>query len=214
MAYIEHPVAILHHASKAAQKAHSMKKFLIALLLLTGCAQTPPIVIDPAFQPFVNQWNALYPSNSVNVSMQFADLSAYDAVGEWDGVQVWIDSTFWSTASIPEEQQVIFHELGHAEFSYGHDWYCITVGDISAVLNCIVTDSPWASEQDWGYVPRSIMYPYVFGENSFYLDPSWVTYYENQLSSCTTCTSPINGNGTSSDTKNQVRDAWRGKRID
>lgn len=162
-------------------------------IILSSCAAN--ISIDPTFSPYVSAWNSIYQNNPVTVSINFADLTADDAVGEWDGIQIWIDQTYWNNTNVNNtRQQLIFHELGHAEFHYGHDFYCISTEDFETVVECYLTFSPSTPPQNYFYIPRSIMYPWVFGEETIFL--YYLNYYENQLNNCTTCTSDVNGNGT------------------
>jgi len=160
-------------------------KWLFLLLLLCGCGKPN---IDPAFQGYVNEWNDTYPNNKVNVDVQFRNLIADNIAGSWNGVQVLIDPTNWYSMQEPGQQQVIFHEFGHAIFNYGHDFYCFvpTNSELTPV-QCVIENNPGV----FVYVPRSIMFPYVFGDMTPYTE--YNGYYIEQLGNCTTCTDPRNG---------------------
>lgn len=160
-----------------------MKWALILFILISSCAKPN---IDSAFQSYVNQWDGIYTNNKVRVDVQFQDLSAKKFAGQWDGVQISVDIAVWASLNESGRQQVLFHEFGHAMFGYGHDFYCISAIDVS-VSKCLMTDNVYA------YIPRSIMYPWVFGDLSPYSDNNG--YYVEQLKNCSTCTDHTNGNG-------------------
>lgn len=163
-----------------------------SLLILSACGK--PYSIDPQLQPMVDQWNTTYPGNPVkNMNMIMGDLQAEDAVGSYNEIdQIIIDQTFWNENGADAKQQVVFHELGHAMFHYGHDFYCVDTANHSSPVLCMVRFDESLSVSDYVLIPRSIMYPWAFGEDIFY--PSQLEYYLPQLNTCITCTNPMNGN--------------------
>jgi hypothetical protein len=171
-----------------------MKYLFIFTLLVMGCGQKPPVIItiDPKVQPYVDQWNGLYPDHLVDVDVIIGDLSSTSAVGICDGVKVTLDSTYWERSSDLGRQQVLFHELGHCVFNYAHDWGQIELYDNNGNSYMVI---------------RSIMYPFTFGEQVEY--SQFHDYYEKQLGSCQTCTSHLNGDGTTF-----KREDFNGVRID
>lgn len=180
-----------------------MKWALILLILLSGCGTQ--LSIDPAFESYVTRWNQLYPNNKVAVNTQFANLIQNGIAGEWDGIQVWIDTATWnkltdfgpSTVDGSGRQQLIFHEWGHAMFGYGHDFNCYFIYDSSQIVQCLIPNSP----AQLYYVPRSIMYPWIFGDSNAYQD--YLDYYLQQLGVCITCTTYVNGNNGLNQKRNQ-----------
>lgn len=161
--------------------------WLLAALALTGCGKPN---IDPAFQLYVDQWNQQYPDHKVDVDIQLSNLGG-NIAGQWDGNQVTIDVTFWNQSRQDGRFQVLFHELGHAEFNYAHDPVCISVGNPSDSRDCLVSNASYGT---YNYVPRSIMFPFAYGDDPFFA--TWKDYYLGQLGSCTTCTDFMNGDSS------------------
>jgi hypothetical protein len=169
-----------------------MKLFLslTVMLLLTGCGKQ---LIDDQFRPYVDEWNNSYKNNIVDVPMSFANMLNHDGtgrVGYWDGTQVTIDPTFWSTANEGAKKQLVWHELGHAMFNYAHDFDCIDISTGEDVGHCWVSPSSEPAS-DFAVVPRSIMFPWTFGEDAFYSAED--RYYTEQLANCVTCTTAKDG---------------------
>lgn len=157
-----------------------IKTLIFLIILLSGCGQIDRnITIEPSAKIYVDEWNDLYPNNTVNVDIVKGDLSSSGAVGDWDGYQITIDSNYWNKLRDLGRQQLIWHELGHAMFNYKHDWGTTTLYDD--------VGQPHSVE-------RSIMYPFVFGDDEIYA--YFHSYYETQLGSCQTCDSNVNGDGT------------------
>lgn len=159
------------------------------LILLSSCAKPQ---IDGRFAPYVNEWNQDYPDAKVNVSILFGTPdpacsgSQCSVVAVWDGSQITVDEKSWNILGHGYPQkQLIYHELGHAMFNYQHDIKCIDPSNPDAPVDCTLSVTPWTQASSYIYIPRSIMYPYVFGAASFYEE--WDAYYTKQLPTCETC---------------------------
>ncbi len=142
---------------------------LIYLSLLIGCGKAP-INVDPALQPYVDRWNSIY-KHKVDVDVGFGDTLGMSGLGEIvgecvindDESKVVIDRRYWRISQDAAREELMFHELRHCILLLGHD-----SGLISS---------------NRGQIPRSIMYPYVFGSYQFgyssYAEN--INYYRNEL---------------------------------
>lgn len=142
--------------------------FSLTLLILTACGQSPkPVVVDPALAPYMKSFETDVGYNTGGVSATFATLNSVsnplgETVGECelfsDGSKsILIDPNYWATIDQNGKTELMYHELGHA-FGLVH---------ITTTL--------------YNGCPTSIMYPYVFGENScFYTNTA---YYFKELAS-------------------------------
>ncbi len=100
-------------------------KYLIILVLLSGCGSAPG-QIDPVFQPYVDNFveegmvHERYNLDSSSLSVQFGDhnyMASQFIVGFCDYGQnsVQIDPVVWANWAnyLPSREQLIYHELGH-----------------------------------------------------------------------------------------------------
>jgi len=147
-------------------------KYLIMLLLITGCGKSLQDFIrigqpkfkkastNPVFIPFIQSFEAEF-NREVNVPIVLGTIEQ-----RYAGVclvysngyrEIRINKEFWDGYSYEQKEQLIYHELGHCVFNKGHD---NTTRD-----NC----------------PHSIMRSYMFSEyeiNECYL-PEYEHYMHN-----------------------------------
>ena len=121
--------------------------------------QSPP-VIDTAFDSYVNKFESKI-NKKVNVDVKFAP-QEHPTVGVCitytNGQrEIEIDQIYWEGASAAHKEVLIFHEFGHCILGRDHD----------------------TSLLDGYFMPKSIMYPYIFGDK--YLEQE--NYYLSELKS-------------------------------
>lgn len=146
-----------------------MKKLLLLSLLFTiGCQeQLPPPkgTFEPEFIEYITEFENYY-KVKVNVSIQFTDDISGNTVGVChiftnNNPSNWIeiDKSYWEGLDYYGKQQLIYHELGHCVFGYGHDESFVNID---------------------GYeIPKSIMHPYCFGFSWYYEE--YLSYYLEEL---------------------------------
>lgn len=178
---------------------------LFLALISLGCGKPH---IDGALQPYVDQWNSVYPDHKVDVDMYMGDLSNIGAAGECSGSQVTIDTAFWNDSGYLGRQEVVFHELGHCVLNYGHDFECMNIKNFSDTTTCYV----YSGSSNYTYIPRSVMFPWTFGDDYFYA-PN-LEYYLLQLSTCSTCTNPANAANDKVSNLGKQSPVGFGRRID
>lgn len=135
---------------------------ILIVLIIGGCGKKlpqPKGYIDPEFIEIVRHFEATY-NVKVYVSLEFAESLEDSSVGVCHSFQTnspsnWIEikKGYWDNINYYAKEQLIFHELGHCVFGYGHDESYI--------------------EKDGYSIPKSIMYPVCFGHNWYY------EYYNN-----------------------------------
>jgi hypothetical protein len=148
-------------------------------ILIVGCGQQPQQGdprsihgIDPAFQPYVEQFETILGHSIGDIPIAFAPQQG-DVIGVcelWTNYRdIKIDPNFWNNqgGALDNDQRMslIFHELGHCVLDRGH----------------LATD--WTYNLNgWNYsVPTSFMNPYIFFSAQY---PVWValkSYYINEL---------------------------------
>lgn len=146
-------------------------KYIIYLyiLILIGCGQDPYSegikTNNPIFNEHIEYFKYLYRVD-VNVPIILTDITDGHSVGichaytpnnhhNW----IEIDSKYWLKLSYYGKQQLIFHELGHCVLGLNHDNTLMVVNNYT--------------------IPRSIMYPYHFGEMWYY--KYYLNYYYQEL---------------------------------
>lgn len=128
-----------------------MKKLLsIVLILLAnlGCAMPRDVEVSTAFKPYYDRFNQWY-GTDIHIPISFANLGGQGYAGM---CEIWssgyrdikIDQVYWNKIDEDSKQQIIFHEGGHCHFNRKH--------------NKGLIDMP-----DGRLCPKSIMYPYAFG---------------------------------------------------
>lgn len=144
------------------------KVVFILLVILVGCGKTyppPKQTIETELIDFVQKFEQRY-NIKVNASIQFVDELPSPSVGVCHSYYanspsnyIEIDKSYWDTLDYYGKEQLIYHELGHCVFDYGHDESVIIVE---------------------GYtIPKSIMYPICFGHIWFY--EQYNEYYLQEL---------------------------------
>lgn len=124
---------------------------------------TQPFV-EKEIMSYVDKFNSTY-NTIVNIEIKFKELDdniagiCYYYGSESFSNYIEIDKIIFSEYSNLGKEELIFHELGHCIFDREH-----TV-DLFYYKNSMI--------------PKSIMYPYVFGESFFYNENS--SYYYNEL---------------------------------
>lgn len=103
-------------------------KFLICLsiLFLTACGPSKPKFIDSAFIPifnsfkqYANSYNKVY---DYDISIEFVDkFNEPNVVGKAVGNdQIYIRRSWWENSNYYQQEDVLFHELGHAVMNLDH----------------------------------------------------------------------------------------------
>lgn len=142
-----------------------MYKYLALILLLSGCGLglEETKYVEKEIQEHVEKFKLIY-GKSVDIEIKFKDLEIMTA-----GVcYVYTDSSlnhiqidrdiFFSYSELGREE-LIFHELGHCILDRDHTTSRISYKDTT--------------------IPKSIMYPYTFGNSSFYSE--MLSYYYDEL---------------------------------
>jgi hypothetical protein len=142
-----------------------LSKLLIFLILNSSCGVKSPsqrkTIIDPEFVDLVELFEKEQNEN-VDIDISFKELD-YPTVGLcwWQtrsasrqGIEIEIDPDFWFESSDVKKEELLFHELGHCILNRDH---------LDEKINY--------------YVPKSIMYPYVFG----YAYTKYRSYYVDEL---------------------------------
>jgi hypothetical protein len=126
---------------------------LILLVFLSGCNYWNPVSpniamfqgVDPAIEPYFERFVSETGFPTYYVSAGFTtSIEGSDLVGEciYNDIQaeIRIDPVYWASIQDSDilKEQIVFHELGHCIFHYGHI-FDFTYGQ-----------------------PLSIMYPYAF----------------------------------------------------
>lgn len=95
----------------------------VALMLISH-GLDPRGQIDPAFYPYVRDFEATVGAPVRGVGMSFEDLEDSElglcTFGLWSN-EITIDSRSWATMSEPGQEQLIFHELGHCFLNLDHE---------------------------------------------------------------------------------------------
>lgn len=109
-----------------------MKKLLIySLLSMAACGAPPPAHIDPAFQSYVNIFNAAAAlrgkaylrAENTGITIRWAILMpSYAAVCHSGGIPVIeVDPNYWVKVNEWNRETLILHELGHCILNRGHN---------------------------------------------------------------------------------------------
>ncbi len=144
---------------------------LFIIFILCGCYKLPilTISIEPQFQEYVSQFESLYgikidgsivstekvPFDSAHV---VAVCQNYGRNSRWN--VVYVQRKFWDKADFHTRQEMLFHELGHCVMGLKDD---LTITQMGGIPN----------------VPRSIMYPWLFGDTLVYREN--LEYYLKEL---------------------------------
>lgn len=122
-------------------------------------------VREPAFESYFKQFEDLTGISTQDVSTKFQAQKdmLVGTCHSWSTGEreIQIAYYYWEVLSELEKQNLIFHEAGHCSLNLGHDDTFI--------------------EQDNTIMPRSIMYPYLFGDFPVY--EKYLTYYHEELKS-------------------------------
>lgn len=130
-----------------------MKSFIVIFTLVVGCGLPHPYTSNPDFDAYKAKFEQ---ETGVKVTVPII----YDSLDEQtvglcetfaDGYKlIRIDVDFWKVMGNGGKEEVIYHELGHCQLDRDHADQ--------------LTEAP-----TYGYsIPNSIMYPYIFGDASFY----------------------------------------------
>ncbi|NJO65047.1 MAG: hypothetical protein HC836_45145 [Richelia sp. RM2_1_2] len=108
--------------------------------------------IDLGIIEYIQRFEEFY-NHKVEYSVTFVDAMENNVVGVcyyWSngGRSVKISKEFWALSHDLERESLIFHELGHCSLNRDHTTETIAYNNYS--------------------VPRSIMYPYIFGGSHYY----------------------------------------------
>ena len=155
-----------------------MKTILLSVFILSGCGAViddlrhKPTkdfdwVSDATLTPYLQRFADYYKVKTSHIATEYADLNIDDkhTVGLcWsydDGARkIQIDAEYWNVTTDNGKEQLIWHELGHCALNLEHDETLIY-------------------RDDYGSIPKSIMYPSVFGDSYFYEDLK--DYYFKEL---------------------------------
>jgi hypothetical protein len=126
--------------------------------------------IDPAFAPYVKQFEDILGRSIGDIPIQFGPQNG-DVIGVcvvWNSAwrEIKIDPNYWKDGAYDNDERMslIFHELGHCVLNRGH---------LSSMWTYTNNQGPWS-------VPVSFMNPYVFfSDYPPYLDLK--SYYINEL---------------------------------
>lgn len=125
-----------------------IKLYLISLFLVAcGKIDLPAANIDSAFDPFIKNWEETY-GIKVTVNVLFGELPDKIA-GQCFLKTVTINKKYWDEYSYYGKEQLLFHEFGHCLMNLGHDRTTV-------------------KNSDGLIVPKSFMWPYTFGDRSYY----------------------------------------------
>ena len=147
------PLRVGFNPQGAYQILAHMKQLLVVCLLLTGCGVPHDDVSHPDFKPLTVKFEQ-ETGIVVTVPVIYDDLDK-DTVGLCevfeDGYKLIRINTFhWERMTDGGREETMYHELGHCQLNRDH----------SELLT---------RPRGFGYsIPNSIMYPYVFGDASFY----------------------------------------------
>ena len=130
-----------------------MKPLTLIFVILTGCGLPHSYSSDPDFDLYKQKFEQ---ETGVRVTVPIV----YDSLGKEtvglcetfaDGYRlIRIDTDFWQTMGNGGKEEVIYHELGHCQLDRDH------VAQLT-------------STPAYRYaIPNSIMFPYIFGDASFY----------------------------------------------
>lgn len=154
-----------------------MLKYALIVGMLVGCGSKPiddfvlrtdyvdhrTPHIEYELQPHVAKFEEISGHN-VSILMEWAELddSVMGVCYSWsDGHrEIQIDSVKWVNLTYEGQEELVMHELGHCILNLEHDEGVLDMGG-------------------WTNLPRSIMYPYVFGDYPFYKE--FQQYYHDQL---------------------------------
>lgn len=156
-----------------------MRNTILIALVLSGCGSTVVTdyihrtdhvnhrtpYVEEEFKVIVARFEARY-STQVSMAITWRKLDKL-IMGEchfWDDGyrRIYIDNAKWGNLTIKGQEQLIFHELGHCQFDLDHD----------------ESKMPY---KEYGNIPRSIMFPNVFGDRAYYAELK--QYYYNELGS-------------------------------
>lgn len=120
---------------------------------------------QPLLESYFKQFEDLTGISTQGISTKFEAQQGL-TVGScvtWDTGEreIQIAYYFWDVASDLEKQNLIFHEAGHCALDLGHDETFIQKDELT--------------------IPRSIMYPFLFANYSFY--QTYINYYHEELKS-------------------------------
>lgn len=139
---------------------------MMSLILLSSCgspSQNRIPLVDSEFDKYISKFEKIYAVN-VNIGMIFKN-QQNNIVGtcyyfknkKFNYIE--IDNNYWNSVEDSFREELIFHELGHCILDRGHDEELIS------------------SNSYLGKIPKSIMYPFVFG----YEYERYENYYLEEL---------------------------------
>ena len=147
-------------------------KYLILLAILAGCGKNQaPVVVDPALQPYMDDFQTDIGASTAGISAGFAANEGSGSLGEIVGEcitstdgstttkQINIDPNYWALQNEYGKKELFYHELGHCALNMVH----IPTLAVLNGFNC----------------PSSIMYPVTFGETYCFLQN--ISYYYQEL---------------------------------
>lgn len=119
-----------------------MNKMMVILVIVTlqACANKP--AIEPAFQPFVDDFES-FTGHKVVTDILFTDDLALNQMGLCNPTErkISVSAAFWKEATVFEKEETIFHELGHCEFSMQHDNTLKKDGKPVSYMSAMMPDS-------------------------------------------------------------------------
>lgn len=130
-------------------------RWLIILLLLTGCAKPFHKTQDPEFLPYIEEFQKTFNAN-VHYDVIFSEDIPwnYNGVCSYFPQVIKINKATWKYLDKCGREQLMFHELSHCSFYIRHD-----------------------DKLNADNMPRSIMHPYMF--NTIYYCAHRDTYIQD-----------------------------------
>lgn len=123
------------------------------------CHRAPHV--EPEFADHVQKFRDVY-QTEVSILVEWDDLDekTMGICYSWDDGyrEIKIDRAKWPNLTVDSQEELIFHELGHCKFNLDHREETMDSGK-------------------WKKIPKSIMYPYVFGD-AYYYDEFRQHYYD------------------------------------
>ena len=149
-------------------------RLIFLIVLLASCA--PPLSQQPAevnseLVSYIDQFEEIsgqrYTGRTIFSTKEFLQQYGEQVIAlcfkyTSGKKEIYIDEEFWEQADETYKQEAIFHELGHCVLNREHDSSLIAGSEEGTIYT----------------VPRSIMYPYVFGGRLY---TKFYDYYTQEL---------------------------------